>query len=269
MSHKIIACLFLAFCLPLQAQAAWRTPDPQDLIYIDMESGRIVIEMADELAPAHAERFRTLIREGFYDGIIWHRVISGFMAQSGDPTGTGTGGSDLPDIKAEFTAPKAKRGIAEIGLHLHFRIGFYKGFPIAYQPEHLRAVMALENLDMHMVYCKGVAGMARSANPDSANSQFFVTNAPARNLDGKYTAWGRVLVGQEYIDSIAIGEPPQKPDVIKAMHIAADLPEQEQIKIQVMQTESLAFQDWLKTQQNKNGSLPDICDISVPVEVLE
>ena len=126
------------------------------------------------------KRIKTLTRQGFYDGLKFHRVIDGFMAQTGDPRGNGTGGSDLPDLKAEFSKHAFKRG---------------------------------------------TIGMARSSNPNSANSQFFIMFDKAPWLNGQYTVWGEVTSGMEYIDQINKGEPPRNPDVIVKMQVAADAAE--------------------------------------------
>src|SRR4051795_1189346 len=141
--------------------------DPENTLILETTKGRVVIELRPDLAPGHVERITTLAKEGFYDGVVFHRVIPGFMAQGGDPTGTGMGGSKLPDIKAEFNR----------------------------QP-HVR----------------GVCSMARSSNPNSANSQFFICFDDARFLDKQYTVWGKVIEGMENIDKLAKGEPPKSPD---------------------------------------------------------
>ncbi|NCN85510.1 MAG: peptidylprolyl isomerase [Sphingomonadales bacterium] len=161
-----------------QAPAAASVPAEENILYLDLSTGgRVAIQLFATLAPNHVERIKTLARQGFYDGQIFHRVIDGFMAQTGDPTGTGTGGSDLPDLKAEFGK-----------------------FP------HVR----------------GVISMARSADEDSANSQFFILFYPRFSLDGKYSAFGRVTSGMEYVDRIARGEPPLNPSRILQASIAAD-----------------------------------------------
>ena len=142
-----------------------------------MPGGRVVIKLRPDLAPGHVERLKTLARQGFYDGIVFHRVIDGFMAQVGCPHGTGTGGSDLPDLKAEFNA----------------------------EP-HVR----------------GICSMARSQNPNSANSQFFIVFDDARFLDKQYTVWGQVVEGMENVDNIKRGEPVREPDSIVSMKVMAD-----------------------------------------------
>ncbi|GAU84892.1 peptidylprolyl isomerase [Bosea sp. BIWAKO-01] len=151
--------------------------DPENTLVMETTKGRVVIKLRPDLAPAHVERLKTLARQGFYDGIVFHRVIDGFMAQVGCPHGTGTGGSDLPDLKAEFNA----------------------------EP-HVR----------------GICSMARSQNPNSANSQFFIVFDDARFLDKQYTVWGQVVEGMENVDNIKRGEPVRDPDSIVSMKVMAD-----------------------------------------------
>ena len=134
--------------------------------------GDVVIKLRPDLAPGHVHRISELASSGFYDGVVFHRVIPGFMAQGGDPTGTGYHGSDRPNLKAEFS-----------------------------NEPHVR----------------GVASMARSNDPDSANSQFFIVFDDAGFLDGQYTVWGEVESGMEYVDALPVGEPPREPGkIVKA-----------------------------------------------------
>ena len=144
-----------------------------DTLTLSLDSGGdVVIKLRPDLAPGHVARITELAKEGFYDGVVFHRVIPGFMAQGGDPTGTGMGGSKKPDIKAEFSA----------------------------EP-HVR----------------GICSMARSSNPNSANSQFFICFDDARFLDKQYTAWGEVTSGMEFVDALPKGEPPRTPGkIVKA-----------------------------------------------------
>lgn len=144
-------------------------------LMMETSKGPVEITLMPEVAPKHVERLVTLTKEGFYDGIIFHRVISGFMAQTGDPTGTGMGGSKLGDLPAEFNN---------------------------------------EN------FGRGVVGMARSASPNSANSQFFICFADCSFLNGQYTVFGKVTAGMENVDKIEKGEPPANPDKIVKMTVA-------------------------------------------------
>ena len=151
--------------------------DPENTLLLTTDTGVVTIALRPDLAPGHVARIKELAREGFYDGVVFHRVISGFMAQGGDPTGTGMGGSKKPNLKAEFSA----------------------------EP-HVR----------------GVCSMARSNNPDSANSQFFICFDDARFLDRQYTVWGAVTDGMDHIDALPKGEPPRAPGKIVTMRVAAD-----------------------------------------------
>ena len=152
--------------------------NPENTLVMDTTQGKVVIALRPDLAPNHVDRIKTLAREGFYDGIVFHRVIDGFMAQTGCPHGTGTGGSKLGNLDAEFNA----------------------------EP-HVR----------------GVCSMARSQNPNSANSQFFICFDDARFLDKQYTVWGKVIEGMDNVDKIKRGEPVQNPDKIKSLKVAADV----------------------------------------------
>lgn len=151
--------------------------DPENTLYLDLKDGRVVIKLMPDLAPEHVARIKQLVREGFYDGITFHRVIDGFMAQTGDPTGTGMGGSKYPDLKAEFSS---------------------------------------------YTFNRGTVGAARSSDPDSANSQFFICYDGCGSLTGQYTVWGQVVSGMNFVDNITRGEPPANPDKIVKAQIAAD-----------------------------------------------
>jgi peptidylprolyl isomerase len=154
------------------------THEPENVLYLDLSNGgRVAIRLMPSWAPGHVERVRTLASQGFYNGVVFHRVIDGFMAQTGDPTGTGQGGSQLPDIKAEFNP---------------------------------------------MPHVRGTVSMARTENPDSANSQFFVMFYPRFSLDRKYTNFGRVIGGMQYVDQIARGEPPASPTRIVQASLASE-----------------------------------------------
>jgi cyclophilin family peptidyl-prolyl cis-trans isomerase len=158
------------------------TLDPENTLYLDVKAGRVVIRLRPDIAPVHVERIKTLTRQGFYNDTPFHRVIEGFMAQGGDPTGTGSGGSDLDNVPAEFTrAAKFERG---------------------------------------------TCGMARTSDPNSANSQFFIMFESASHLDGQYTIWGQVVEGMEHVDAIKRGAggsgSVRDPDRIVKLQVSAD-----------------------------------------------
>ena len=184
----LACCLMLLTMTAVAAQdaqpAAAPALDPQNTVYLDLPSGRVVIRLRPDLAPKHVARVKQLCREGFYDGTPFHRVIEGFMAQGGDPTGTGEGGSKYPNLPAEFSN------------EAHF--------------------------------LRGTVGAARSQDPDSANSQFFIMFAPGASLDGSYTIWGNVVSGMDNVDKIKRGNADDNgrvdnPDRIIHMRVAADV----------------------------------------------
>ncbi len=166
--------------MPEDAPAAGQ--DLENMLYIDLKDGRVAIRLLPDLAPKQVERTKQLAREKFYDGTPFHRVIDGFMAQGGDPTGTGTGGSKLPDLPAEFTRSRK--------------------------------------------FQRGTLGAARTSDPNTANSQFFIMFAPAPSLDGQYTIFGEVVSGMEFVDKIKRGSGGSGmvsgPDKIVSMQVAAD-----------------------------------------------
>ncbi len=176
---RFLRVLALAFAALLAVPAvASAQADRENLLYIELDYGRVVIELRPDLAPRHVERVKELARARFYDGLTFHRVIDGFMAQTGDPTGTGMGGSGKGELPAEFSRVPFERGIV---------------------------------------------GAARSQNPNSADSQFFIMFARNPGLDRQYTVWGRVVSGMEHVDRIRRGEPPRAPDRMRTVRVAADV----------------------------------------------
>ncbi|SFR04680.1 peptidylprolyl isomerase [Poseidonocella sedimentorum] len=162
--------------------------DPENTVIIEIKDGPVVIELLPDIAPAHSERMKELARAGAYDNVCFHRVIEGFMAQTGDVAHgdmedgfniarAGTGGSDLPDLPSEFS---------------------------------------------RIPHDRGTLGAARSQNPNSANSQFFINFSDNHFLNGQYTVYGRVISGMEHVDAIARGEPPAAPDRMVSVKVAAD-----------------------------------------------
>jgi peptidylprolyl isomerase len=179
---RVLAVLFVIMC----AAPANATPptlpaglDPQNTLILDTTEGRIVVKLRNDIAPLHAERMKLLARDGFYNNVPFHRVIDGFMAQTGDGQyGNGTGGSKYPNLKAEFS---------------------------------------------NVPYKRGILGMARTSDPNSANSQFFIMFADGAFLNGKYTVIGEVAQGMDVVDKLHKGEPPANPDKIVKAQVAADM----------------------------------------------
>lgn len=173
----------IAALFAVTAVNAAEIKDPENTLLLQLKDGTVVIELRPDVAPNHVKRIKELTRKGFYDGVVFHRVIEGFMAQTGDPTGTGSGGSELPDLKAEFNSMK---------------------------------------------HITGTVSMARAGSPDSANSQFFICFKPSDFLDGKYTAFGQVIDGMQFVNAIKKGDSANNgsvsgPDKIISMKVAADV----------------------------------------------
>jgi len=177
---RIIAIVIALVCSAL-ALAQVKLPagvDPQNAILIDTKYGRIIIKLRNDIAPKHAERIKQLARDGFYNNVPFHRVIAGFMAQTGDgQNGNGTGGSKYPPLRSEFS---------------------------------------------NVPYVRGVVGMARTSDPNSANSQFFIMFDENPSLNGQYTVIGQVVSGMDVVDKIKKGEPPADPDKMLKVQVAAD-----------------------------------------------
>ncbi len=161
MKYAISAIAAAIFGVFLAFAATAANENDENTVFLDTKDGRVIIELRPDMAPKHVAQIKTLVKQGFYDGIVFHRVIQGFMAQTGDPTGTGSGGSKLPDLKAEFSKQPFERG---------------------------------------------TIGMARTDDPDSANSQFFIMFAPAPHLNGQYTVVGQVVEGMDVVDKIKRGD---------------------------------------------------------------
>ena len=258
--------------LDAASEDLWRELDPENTLYMYLPAGLVVIEMRPDFAPGHVERIKELVREEFYDGLNFHRVIEGFMAQGGDPLGDGTGGSDKPDIAAEFTRDtKDVIDHTVIGRdRIAPRVGFANGMPFGAEPEGLRSVRANETVNVWPLHCPGVMSMARAGDPNSANSQFFLMIGDSRlNLDKRYTGWGWIVDGFEASRRIDRGEPPTRPTPIIRMRIASDLPETDRQDIQVLRTDSETFMRYLKArgEVDDTGYVKDICTVRVPVRV--
>jgi peptidylprolyl isomerase len=249
--------------------ADWRTPDPNDVLVIDTNKGRIIVEMVPEVAPQHVAQFRALAHEGFYDGLKFFRVIDKFMDQTGDPQNNGQGGSSKPNIPAEFTF---RRG-ADLPFTLAVdqtvaEIGFTKSLPIESQSMALAAMTKDQKITAWSLYCQGVMGTARDDNPDSGNSQFFLMRWPYPSLERKYTAWGRVIAGQDVVRAIKTGEPVEQPqDYMEHVHVLADLPEASRPKIRVIDPKGPWFKAEIDRARAAKGADFTACDVDIPVEV--
>ena len=253
----------------------WRTVPADNLLVIDTTKGRILVEMSPEAAPLHVERMRLLANRGFLDGLSFHRVIDWFMAQTGDPLGTGEGQSPYPDLTAEFTFRRGPQSpFAPVAQRAGSVIGFMNSLPVETQPDTLMGRTPDNKVHAWGVYCPGVAGMARGEANDSANSQFFLMRQAYPSLDKRYTAWGRVIDGLEIVRAIRSSDTPEglvtdAPDRLTRVRVATGLPEAERPTARVLNTASARFQAMVADTRQSRGADFSVCDIDLPAEVSE
>ena len=256
------------------AEAGWREVSPENLLIIDTNKGRILVEMAPEVAPGHVERIRMLARQGFYNGIRWHRVIDWFMAQTGDPLGNGDGQSYYPDLTAEFTFRRGPEApFTAVASPMGSVVGFMGSMPVETQPDSFMALTEDGKVHGWGLYCPGVAGMARGEENDSANSQFFLMRQAYPSLDKRYTAWGRVVSGLDVVRALKTGAPGsgavEDPDLMTRVQIAADVPVLERPSVRVLDTRSAAFAALAQSARTTRGADFSMCDIELPVQVYQ
>lgn len=260
---------------PAEARATpgdWRAVPSENLFVFETNKGRILIEAFPEIAPKHAAQFAAIIRSGDFDGTVFHRVIDGFMAQGGDIFAMKQRESGLPDIPGEFIF---RRVIAEMPLDAAIgpldsaKHGYYRGLPLATQPEFVAEMSGSGSVDSWVPHCLGIVSTARTDDPNSANSQFFLMRGQASHLDKKYTAWGRVVEGVDVVLAIKTGLAAtngavNKPDVLVSAKVAADLPATARPQAWVLRTDTTAFAAELETR----GEV-DVCSLPSIPSVIE
>lgn len=254
---------------PRPAAADWRTPNPEDVLVIDTNKGRIIVELNPQVAPAHVVRVRELAREGLYNGRSFFRVIDEFMAQTGDPQDTGEGGSSKPDLAGEFMFRRgADTPFVQVASAAGSETGFVGALPVMTQSSMLMSMTADGKVSGWGLYCPGVAGMARANDPNSANSQFFLMRQAYPSLEKRYTAFGRVISGLDVVRAIKTGEPVDPPqDKMDRVRVLADIPAAERPKIRVIDPKSAWFKAEVERVRTAQGADFTACAIDIPVEV--
>ncbi|WP_421792123.1 peptidylprolyl isomerase [Hyphobacterium sp.] len=259
---------------------AWREVPQDRLLYIETDHGMVIVELAPEFTPLHVERMTTLANERFYDFLVWHRVIDGFVAQGGGSRTNPNHRTELPPVPGEFTVRRdpneitimetQDRVINERSNPAMARAGFWNGFPAGTQASALAGITADGRVESWLLHCVGAAAMARTNDPNSAGSQFYITRGNAEHLNAQYTVWGRVRAGQDAVDSIAVGTMGQdigfQPDTIRSMRVGSDDGFDGQVTVEVVDTTSEAFASWLEPYTVQGT---DICEIDVPVRITE
>jgi peptidylprolyl isomerase len=251
--------------------ANWRQVDPENLFIFETTKGRVLIEAFPEVAPKHYKQFATIIRSGDFDGTAFHRVIDDFMAQGGDIFALKGEDSGLPNLEGEFTFrrdPVSMPLEATIGPEDTAKFGYIKGFPIGTQASFFAEMSVDGMVESYIPHCKGMVSTARSEDPNSANAQFFLMRGQAEHLDRKYTAWGRVVVGEDVVKAIKHGPESRdglvdNPDILKSAKVAADLPEAERPEVWVERTDGPIFLAGIADKDDI-----DVCSLpSVPAVV--
>lgn len=275
MKFAVAAALSLSLlaAAPAVAQTAdWRTVAPENLLVIDTVKGRILVELEPRMAPQAVNRIRTLADRGFYDGLKFHRVIPNFMAQTGDPQGTGQGGSDLPDLPGEFEFRRGRdAGFVLAEATPAGQAGLVGSVPVVTQPDAQMMITADFKAGAQGLFCPGVAGMARATAPDSANSQFFLMTGPKEDLNGRYTPFGRVVAGLDVVRALKVGAEAANgqvddPDVMTRARTAAALPEGERPVVRVATGAALRAE--IERVKAARGAAFDVCDVQPPAEVV-
>lgn len=247
--------------------ADWRPIDPENTLVVETTKGRVIVELRPEFAPQGVARIKQLARDGVYNGLQFHRVIDGFVAQTGNPNNRDGGTSAYPDLPPEFSFRIPPERAAVVVDRSDSREGLIGATPFQAVSAGEQARQADGRLRGWGAYCPGVVGMGRQADPASANSEIFFMRAPARRLDHEYTVVGRVLTGLEAIRALAVGDPPKVPDLMLKVRVAADLPDAERPRLEVMDASGSAFQAELAALKATRGATFTVCDVEVRTRV--
>lgn len=264
-AQTFVAVLAALACTAAAApQPDWRPLDPTQTLVVETSKGRIVIEMRPEFAPLAVERVKRLAREGVYDGLKFHRVIEGFVDQTGNPNNKDGGTSKYPDLAAEFSFRLPADGPQVVVARSDAVEGFVGATPfVGVSPAEQRLAKD-GKLRAWGAYCPGVVGMGRQADPGTANSEIFFMRDAARRLDHEYAVWGRVVQGLDVVRAIKVGEPPADPDKMVRVRVAADMPAAERPKLDVLNERGPAFARAIAALQRKSGAAFTVCDVAVP-----
>jgi len=257
--------LFAALAASAARAQDWQPLDPEQVLVIDSSQGRILIEMRPDMAPLAVARIKKLSREGVYDGLQFHRVIAGFVAQTGNPNNKDGGTSQYPDLAPEFVFKLRPNSAAVIaGKASDATRGFLGSVPFEGTPMDSGIASADQTIRVWGAYCTGVAGMGRQEDKNSANSELFLMLKPARRLDRDYTVWGRVIVGLDVLPKLAVGEPPAKPDTMRQVRVLADIPPAQRPRVAIASGNML--DNMIRKARADKGADFSVCDVDVPVQ---
>lgn len=261
------AALMLTWVLALATPAAaaeWRPLETANALRIETSKGVLLIELRPEIAPNAVDRIKRLVREGIYDGLQFHRVIDGFVAQTGNPNNQDGGTSTYPNLAPEFTFRlQPALAYATIQSRSDLIAGFIGVTAFEAEPRALAEKLGRPPRAWGL-YCAGAVGMGRQEAVDTANSEFFIMRAPSRRLERGYTYVGQVVAGLDIVRALAVGEPPPVPDVMRRAVLLSDLPAAERPRLEVMDMAGEAFRRHVSALRAEKGPDFSPCDVSVP-----
>lgn len=281
----ILSAFLISAVLPISANAAEKPTkidfanydevSPENLVIINTTKGEIIIALEPRIAPNHVNRIRELVSESFYDGIIFHRVIDGFMDQTGDPTGTGVGSSTKPDLNGEFMYRRNEKSEFTFGNEKEGVVSGWVGVvPVTTQTDALMSRTIDGSVKAWGKHCPAVTSMARSDDPNSANSQFFLMRKYTQTLDQKYSVWGYVVKGLDVVRSIkvvepsAAGTPPINADKMTKVTLAAKLDAGVRPRVFIEKGTSASFQDRLAKALGANPDNFDNCEFGPDIQII-
>ena len=276
MRHFLAASLFATVMAATSAAAQpnpsvtyhdWKPADPDNTLVVDTTKGRIFVELHPEMAPKAVERVKLLARRGTYDGLLFHRVIAGFVAQTGDPGNHDGGKTELPNLDPEFTfrlPADLPRTIAARPAGLSE--GFIGAMPYVSVSETARPPREDKTLYAWATQCAGVFAMGRDEARDSANSEIYIMLDAYPGLDRNYTPAGRVISGPDVLHSLAVGEPPEHPDALVKVQVLADMANPP--RIEVLNTQGPEFAALIDQARTNRGADFSVCDVDVPYRIV-
>jgi peptidylprolyl isomerase len=263
MLRGVLTAVAAVMLMGADAAPDWRPLDPENTLVVSTTKGQVIVELRPEFAPKGVERIKLLAREGVYDGLQFHRVIDGFVAQTGNPNNRDGGVSGHPDLPPEFSFRLEPALATVVVERSDAREGFVGATPF-------QAVSAGEQKsrgDARVrgwgAYCPGVVGMGRQADPGTANSEIFFMRAPSRRLDHEYTVVGRIVAGLEAVNKVAVGEPPKVPDLMLKVRVMADLPPADRPTLEVMNERGAAFRSAVESLKRQQAAGFSVCDVPV------
>ena len=262
-AETFVVALAALACTSAAPQPDWRPLDPAQTLVIDTSKGRVVVEMAPAFAPLAVARVKQLARDGLYDGLLFHRVIEGFVDQTGNPSNKDGGTSKYPDLPAEFSV--RLEGPSTVLVRRSDGVeGFAGAVPFAGVSAAEQALGNDHRPRVWGAYCAGVAGMGRQAGINSANSEIFFMRSAARRLDHDYAVWGVVVQGLDVVRAMEVGEPPADPDRMVRVRVAADLPASERPRLKMMNERGPAFRRIVAETRARRGVAFSVCDVRLP-----